>query len=883
MSHHRILTGGASICAISLALASAALAQTSLPSIDVGAARRSTSHAARHVSAPAPTHRVVAAPKPRPQPVVAARPAAPPPSVVAADKLGHTDKPFSGSHVPESVSHVATTASATKQEIDQTVNVMTTAETFKYLPSVLVRERFIGDRNATVEGRVNNPQDSARTMVYADGVLLSNYLGNSFAYPPRWNMVSPVEIDRVDVIYGPTSALYGGNSVSGVYTVTTRMPEHFELHAEGNASLQPFSWFQRTETDLSGHMSLAVGDRYDKFSYWLIYDRLDAQGQSQTFSGPNNFLTSVPAKGYGSFPVFGGLFVADQAGVLSTIDGSAGQDHAQSHFGKVKLAYDFAPGVRLAYQAGFWSLNDNTFVQPFMQTTTGVPIYSLGKNNLVNLGPYGDYPVAALNPTHSNASHLMQTVELRSDTKGIFDYDLVATQYNFLRDYTNTAAQYGFIPNSAPTKSSSPSIFTLSPTSYTINPQGSNVNQGGNFWRTFDGRTIFRPENEFFGKHIISTGVNDWLYSLNSVQTNTNVWMSNYYNSIQAINYGKTDTLGLYVQDEWKFLPQWQFTYGARGDYWKAYGGQNNTLGKPLLSSPISHKNAFEPKGALEYQVTPEFVVRGSIARNYRFPTAAELFQAIAGPNSVLVNNPDLQPEISTYYDLTGEYRWKNAFWGNVGMAVPRVSLFQDDRWNFIASQTALTTGVLTTQQYNIPKVRFQGVEGAISFTDIVWHGLNATGSMTFTNSKTLSDYQAPWFQGMQVPRIPRIRLRGTVSYSPEDTWSVAAGMRYASGSFVSLANTDFNHNSYGTTDSEYLVFDAKVQYKFAKNWTASAGIDNIGRWKYFVNPNPYPERTFFLGVKYDIGGPEHRETAAGLVVPGDASGVGTGSSPNFR
>jgi len=29
---------------------------------------------------------------------------------------------------------------------------MTTAETFKYLPSVLVRERFIGDRNATVEG-----------------------------------------------------------------------------------------------------------------------------------------------------------------------------------------------------------------------------------------------------------------------------------------------------------------------------------------------------------------------------------------------------------------------------------------------------------------------------------------------------------------------------------------------------------------------------------------------------------------------------------------------------------------------------------------------------------------------------------------------------------
>jgi len=44
-------------------------------------------------------------------------------------------------------------------------------------------------------------------------------------------MVSPAEIERIDVIAGPLSALYGGNSISGVYTITTRMPEHFEVHA----------------------------------------------------------------------------------------------------------------------------------------------------------------------------------------------------------------------------------------------------------------------------------------------------------------------------------------------------------------------------------------------------------------------------------------------------------------------------------------------------------------------------------------------------------------------------------------------------------------------------------------------------------------------------
>jgi iron complex outermembrane receptor protein len=107
--------------------------------------------------------------------------------------------------------------------------------------------------------------------------------------------------------------------------------------------------------------------------------------------------------------------------------------------------------------------------------------------------------------------------------------------------------------------------------------------------------------------------------------------------------------------------------------------------------------------------------------------------------------------------------------------------------------------------------------------------------------------------------------------------------MRFATGSFVSLANTDFSHDTYGSTDSSYLVFDAKVQYKFAPDWTATAGINNIGNNKAFVNPNPYPERTFFLGVKYDFGGPQKQQTATSLGAPGSGLGVGDQSSTLHR
>jgi iron complex outermembrane receptor protein len=45
------------------------------------------------------------------------------------------------------------------------------------------------------------------------------------------------------------------------------------------------------------------------------------------------------------------------------------------------------------------------------------------------------------------------------------------------------------------------------------------------------------------------------------------------------------------------------------------------------------------------------------------------------------------------------------------------------------------------------------------------------------------------------------------------------------------------------------------MNYKFEKNWTATIGIDNIGSYKAYVNPNPYPQRTYFAGIRYDFGG----------------------------
>ena len=45
-------------------------------------------------------------------------------------------------------------------------------------------------------------------------------------------MVTPEEIERVDVMYGPFSAAYPGNSAGAVVDYVTRMPTQLEAHVK---------------------------------------------------------------------------------------------------------------------------------------------------------------------------------------------------------------------------------------------------------------------------------------------------------------------------------------------------------------------------------------------------------------------------------------------------------------------------------------------------------------------------------------------------------------------------------------------------------------------------------------------------------------------------
>lgn len=80
----------------------------------------------------------------------------------------------------------ATSEGVTSKQIQDGINVINTEDAIKYLPSVQVRKRYIGDTNSPVSTRTSGTLVTSRTLVYADHVLLSNFLGNGASFAPRF-------------------------------------------------------------------------------------------------------------------------------------------------------------------------------------------------------------------------------------------------------------------------------------------------------------------------------------------------------------------------------------------------------------------------------------------------------------------------------------------------------------------------------------------------------------------------------------------------------------------------------------------------------------------------------------------------------------------------
>ncbi|KQZ40947.1 TonB-dependent receptor [Duganella sp. Root1480D1] len=724
---------------------------------------------------------------------------------------------IAGNHPTSLPTQIPTTIEGiTRTQIEEQVNASDAEDALKYLPSLLVRKRYIGDYNhAVLSTRASGTGNSARSAVYADGVLLSNYLGNGATFAPRWGMVAPEEIERVDVLYGPFSAAYGGNSVGAVVDYVTRMPKQFEAHARVAYVRQPFELYNTNMTSTARQSSMSLGDRHGAWSWFISVNRTDSDGQPQTYTTRAMASGTLNGKGV---PVSGAVADKDRTNRDIYVLGTATQYNTVQDHAKIKLAYDFSPTVRASYSLGWWQNDSSGSPNTYLRDVAGKPVFS---GPVLIDGRSFTLAASDFNSSKEELRHVMHGLTVKSNTKGVFDWEVAASLYDYSRDILR-----------APT--------TARPAAAS-GGAGRIVDQGGTGWNTLSLKGVYRPDG-MRGTHIFDFGYQRAAYKLSTVERGTMDWQNGDPGARNQAFSGRTSIDSLYLQDTWKLSQDWKTVLGARFEHWEGRDGETANATTVVRHAKRSD-NFVSPKAALAFQANEDWTLKASTGRAIRMPTVSELYQGGINNTGTLINNdPNLKPERSWTTELSAERL--------VGNSALRITAFFERNRDALYSQTNVLVTPNVTNVQNVDLIRTHGLETAWSNENVLVEGLDMQASLTWTDSRIKRNEKFPASAGKWQPRIPEWRASAVATYRVNDKLSATLAARYSGKQYSTLDNTDINGFAYQGA-SKYFTVDARLRYRIDKHWSAAFGIDNANNYKYW-NFHPYPQRSYSAEVKFD-------------------------------
>lgn len=181
-------------------------------------------------------------------------------------------------------------------------------EALRMVPGIIVREKTNGNYDVHIRGNDNLPPKGMS--IYSENsislVMIDGRPVYSFAFGGIFWETLPVDlndIDRIEVIRGPSSALYGPNAVSGAINIITRTVESKKIKADGalqlgtnnsklaNAGVS-FGVGEKLKARFSGNY--ARHNRFEKDYYVFDYDQRYTADQVRNLSILSTGLPAEP-------------------------------------------------------------------------------------------------------------------------------------------------------------------------------------------------------------------------------------------------------------------------------------------------------------------------------------------------------------------------------------------------------------------------------------------------------------------------------------------------------------------------------------------------------------------------------------------------------------
>ncbi len=719
-----------------------------------------------------------------------------------------TDYEFSEIKVSAARGKGLARAEATAADIAKT-NAINAEDSIKYLPSVNVRKRFIGDLNGLLEIRGVSNFQTTRSLVLADGYLpLSYYLQTRYNGAPRWALVSSDEILRSEIRYGAYEASDSGNALGGTINLVTKQPTHRQFELDTTYFIQNFSLYGDSSNPAGNRVHMGYADRFGDLSLYTFYDHQESKNQPMTFYGAATGTASTAT-------VTGAFRDTDPLNAARVIYGDQGSDQAEIDLLKVKLGYDFGRHLKLQGQVASAKRSLRTLdKKTYLRDAQGGAVYS-GKVTFNNENFKADGTQFGL--SMADRDDILGGLQLKGEVGDGYSYELGGSDYSVQHDWTKASK---FNPNDLSQTAANRLI-------------GSFKSYEDTGWQTLD----FKAGKSGLGADWLSAYVGGHYdnYTMRFNSYNSANWLSTELLTIAQITGGGTQTRATFGQIEAKALEHLTLTGGLRYEHWQAYGAFQNT---PALALRFAGRfeERLSPKATARFNVG-DFELAAGYAQATRYPIAEELFQNAFSYTSANISNPGLKPENGTQGTMT--VGWSQ------GASRMQASYYVDDVYDAIIYQTDSTVTPNQTTYVNVDRARTQGLElsgataGLFGFWDL-------NGSCTLQDPRVVEDNKFTAYKGNQLPQTTQARfvLINTAHLGEHADLTLAS--RYFSKQYALLSNADSNGDTYGGQSSG-LVFDLKAGCEW-DGIRLGLGIDNLLSAQYY-DVHPYPHRTYFVNA----------------------------------
>jgi len=657
----------------------------------------------------------------------------------------------------------------TKEDIEKR-NVQTIVEAVNALPGVYTARGSVTDFSPqiTLRGIPGN-----RSLVLMDGITLNH---PQFGGLLGAGAYAPEVVERIEVVKGPFSSLYGGHAMGGVVNIITKMPEKREFTVKSGYGS---SWNRGEAADDLRKFYVSYGDKFkDKLSIFLSYGRKETNG----FPTVYNVQSTQPPAG-----ISGWSNTTDPMGNPRYLIGDKGDTRWWDDNITLKTEFDFSDTSKINlsfFRKRFKQHYDDPHT--YLKDAAGNPVYS-----------YGAVPEASFF-SWQDFRQEVNTYNISYET----EISTVKSKLSFC--YVDSIEEGHKFPAGGSTRSGGPGVFWDHP----INDH-------------------YKTELQFtaplFKRQLLTFGGSFEHNSGESVEYGLTNWMDEDSKSgIISQKKGEDRIYAFFVQDEIMILDNLTAYIGFRQDWWETYDGYVYEAGIPITYDSNA-ESSFSPKVALVYKPFGQTTLRASAGTAFRPPTVYQLYSRWISPTGIAyAGSPDLKPETTKSWDIGAE----QALWKGAKIKATYYENYMED---FIYS--GMTTSTLYENK-NVGKAESKGIELEAEQKVNKW--LKLFANFTYTDSEITENPAKPTTVGKRLTMLPdkMFNIGADLTKGP---FSASLIGRYVSKIYINDDNSDIVDNVQGSCDP-YFTADAKVSYDITKFARLSFSVDNIFDEDYFYS-----------------------------------------------